>query len=107
MQQFNKTTNSTYLQPNHVSTLRAQKPQEFAKFGANMDSDGIDTLWISSGWANDEAGVVWSYNITTASPKPKHQWQHQLQRIFKSEDDNFCIAQIFAQGQESKVFLRR
>jgi hypothetical protein len=77
-----------------------------------MDSDGVDALWVSSGWANDESGTVWSYNIAKGlsspqSPPTKPHWQLPNQRIFKTpESDSFQTAKIFAQGYEPKVSLK-
>jgi hypothetical protein len=106
-ERHNKTSNSSILFPKHIITLRAEEPQQFAKFGANMDSDGLDALYISSGWANDENGAVWFYNITKAlfvPPPPPLQWQDRIQRIFSSPDaDHYDVAGVFAHGRESKV----
>jgi hypothetical protein len=93
--------------PELVITLRAEEPQSFGKFGAVAESDGQDILWISSGWANEEQGVVWSYNISAGLSKIRGRESYLLdkhiQHFFNNPQENYEIAKVFAQGSEPKV----
>jgi hypothetical protein len=102
---LNKTTNSTVFAAHREFTIRAEEPQQFGKFGAQAQTGGPDMLWISSGWADDENGVVWSFNVTEHLSKPRHKLQIQLPLKTLSEDpkDNYQIATVFARGKEPKV----
>jgi hypothetical protein len=111
-EKHNKTANSTTLDVNLVFSLLAEVPQAFGKFGAVMESDGINRLWISSGWANEEDGVLWSYNVNDGLSKYPYKnlvgTQDVLQEVFKNppkEHDDFEIASVFAEGSEPKVYI--
>ena len=90
----------------HVITLRAEQPQTFGKFGAVAESDGKDMLWISSPWANEEEGILWSYNVTDGlarrhARRPSFQFQgYRVQHIFRQDNET---AKVFAYGTEPKV----
>ena len=67
--------------------------------------DGRDILWISSGWANEEQGVVWSYNVSKGISKFRNNrlldsLDDDIQLIFKTP---YEIAKVFALGNEPKV----
>jgi len=110
-EKYNKTSNSSYLLIRHAFSLRGEEPQLFGKFGAVMESDGVNRLWISSGWANEEDGVVWSFNITDGLPKFSHkssmEIQGGVQEVFKPLQREpkklFEVAKIFAKGIVPKV----
>jgi hypothetical protein len=110
---FNKTSNSTSYRPTQAIILRAEEPHIFDKFGAAAESDGENMLWISSGWANEEGGVVWSYNV-------RHGFANLRKRvslIFQTDDDlelsnrkddeqdPYEVATIFAKGVQPKVLF--
>ena len=90
----------------HVITLRAEQPQIFGKFGAVAESDGKDMLWISSPWANEEDGILWSYNVTDGLGRLQargaaFQFQgYRVQHIFRQDNET---AKVFAYGTEPKV----
>ena len=92
----------------HAITLRAEEPQAFDKFGAVTGSDGRDRLWISSGWANEEDGVVWSYNVGRGLAEShsrlfEMEFSGDAQNIFLKSREEFEVAKVFAQGSEPKV----
>ena len=105
----NHTDDSYAYVPEHVITLREEEPQQFNKFGAVLESDGKDTLWISSGWANEERGAIWRYNVHDGLSPLKAQFQSVLplddenQRIFKIPKRHNETATIFMEGNEHKV----
>jgi hypothetical protein len=91
-------------------TLRADEIEEYGKFGAITESDGKDTLWISSGWAGDESGIVWSYNVRdglsqSRARQVKSFLQKTFQHPFRDPEDDYETATVFARGQEPKVYL--
>ena len=109
-EKFNKTSNTSIYKVEHVITLRSEDPQPFDKFGAVAESDGQNMLWISSGWANDEAGMVWSYNVQHGLSKARDRELEQLlendqesQVTFNMAYEQYEVAQVFAQGREPKV----
>lgn len=90
-----------------VFTICAEEPQQFGKFGSVATSDDKDMLWISSGWANEEDGAVWRYNISrgirlSRQAQDEGVLQDELQHVFKSQDICFR-AEVFAKGGEPKV----
>jgi len=111
MEKFNKTDNTCIYIAERIITLRAEEPQSFGKFGAVAESDGRNILWISSGWANEEEGVVWSFNVSNSLTKHRDQkifdsLDDDIQHIFKTPKDDYEIAKVFAHGNEPKVILR-
>lgn len=85
-------------------TLQAEEPQAYAKFGSVAESDGQDMLWISSGWANDEDGLVWSYNVTDGLSNllvREIESKESVQQIFQSPQ--YDVAKVFAHGKEPRV----
>jgi len=109
---YNKTSNSTQLVVQHAFSVRAEVPQAFGKFGAIMESDGADRLWISSGWANEEDGVVWSYNVTdglsnvrSEESREKQGRSQEVFRTLRKDVDEYKAAEMFAEGTEPKVSL--
>jgi hypothetical protein len=109
---FNKTANSSVYITEHVITLRAEEPRSFDKFGAVAESDGQDTLWISSGWANEEDGAVWSYNVAHGLSKFRKselviedEEHNRLQFSFERPREHYEVAKVFAHGSEPKVIL--
>ena len=110
-EKFNKTDNTSSYVAERIITLRAEEPQSFDKFGAVAESDGRDTLWISSGWANEEQGVVWSYNISNGLTRHRDRkvfdsLDDDTQYIFKTPKDDYEVAKVFAHGNEPKVAPR-
>ena len=109
IERFNKTNNTFIYIAERIFTLRAEEPQSFDKFGAVADSDGKDTLWISSGWAGEERGVVWRHNVSNSLKRHRDQKIFDLldddsQRIFDTPHDDYEVAKVFAHGNEPKVF---
>ena len=104
-------TKNVNISVTYVMTLRAEEPGAYDKFGAVTASDGKDTLWISSGWANEENGVVWSYNVRDGISKyPKRKVMSFLydnfQHIFsRDREDDHEVARVFVRGSEPKAFL--
>jgi hypothetical protein len=106
-EKFNKTSKSTIYLTDKVFTIRAEESQQFGKFGSVATSDDKDMLWISSGWANEEDGAVWRYNISRGirlarQARDEGLLQNGLQHVFKSQDICFP-AELFAKGSEPKV----
>jgi hypothetical protein len=104
----NNTDNTTTLLPELAFTLLAAEPQQFGKFGAVLESDGRDILWIGSGWANEEDGVVWHYNISQGLSEFRLAYEDFTlefddQQIFRAPQDDYKTATIFAKGQSPKV----
>jgi hypothetical protein len=105
----NKTDNSSTLVPELVFALFAEEPQQFGKFGSVLDSDDVDILWIGSGWANEEDGIVWKYNISQGLSEYKQSYEDFIlesdehQQIFKAPVEDYKYAKVFAQGQSPKV----
>lgn len=90
-----------------VFTIRAEEPQQFGKFGSVATSDEKDILWISSGWASEEDGAVWRYNITRGillarQARDEGLLENGIQHVFESQDTCFP-AELFAKGNEPKV----
>ena len=61
-------------------------------------------LWVSSPWANEEAGMLWSYNVTDALSR-RHSRQTYFQdfgpqHLFYQNNET---AKVFAYGTEPKV----
>jgi hypothetical protein len=107
-EKYNQTDETTSYVPEHVITLREHEPHLFNKFGAVLESDGKDTLWISSGWAFEERGAVWVYNVQQALSRihPHHSSNHFLmdQFVFSARRPSLNdTASLFAKGREHKV----
>lgn len=105
---YNKTDNTSTLVPEFAFDLYAEEPQQFGKFGAVLESDGKEALWIGSGWANEEDGVVWRYNITQGLSEKRRANEDLFlesddQKVFKAPREDYKTATIFAQGQSTKV----
>ena len=103
-------TNNVSISVTHVVTLQAEEPGAYDKFGAVTESDGKDTLWISSGWANEESGLVWSYNvrdgISKSSERKVMSFLHDnFQHVFRNPEEDYEVAKVFARGEEPKVFI--
>lgn len=108
MERFNKTNNTFIYIAERIVTLRAEEPQSFDKFGAIAESDGKDTLWISSGWAAEEQGVVWTYNVSNSLRRRRDQkifdlLDDDIQHVFDTPHDDYEVAKVFARGNEPKV----
>ena len=98
--------NTTTYNVEKVITLYAEEPEPFGKFGAVAATDGQDALWISSGTANDEDGVVWSYNVghQLSKLRPK-DWilDKESQHMFHAPKADNATAKVFAKGQHRKA----
>jgi hypothetical protein len=98
--------------PTLAITLRPEEAHHFDKFGAVAESDGENMLWISSGWAHEEQGIVWSYNVRNGHSKLRRRASLIFQdddfpRGDEDEPDIFEIARIFAKGSLPKVLFSR
>ena len=109
-EKFNATSHRFVYIAEKVITLRAEEPQPYGKFGAVAESDGQDMLWISSGWANEEDGVVWSYNVREGLSNIENRelefeerFGEGMQQIFEARQHD--VAKVFAHGNEPKVVL--
>jgi len=98
--------NTTSYKVDRAITLHAEQSELFGKFGAVLATDGRDTLWISSGSANEEDGLVWSYNVGKQLAKARHDdWtlENQIQHVFHAPKADNATAKVFAKGQHKKA----
>jgi len=103
-------TNNITIAVRHVVTLQADEPGAYDKFGAVTESDGRDILWIASGWADEENGRVWSYNVRDGISKSQKRkvmsfLHDNFQHIFRDPEKENEVATVFARGREPKVFV--